>query len=82
MGAQENENSFFTCYYKVVLDRFFERKKKSCPKKNFFLKKSCPRKMFWKKKVVLEKCFEKKKVVLENFFGKFFFFFKFKICPR
>ena len=24
MGVQGNENSFFTCYLKVVLDRFFE----------------------------------------------------------
>ena len=51
MDAQKNENSFFTCYYKVVLDRFFERKKKVVLKKIFF-----------KKKVVLEKCFGKKKL--------------------
>ena len=24
MGIQGNDNSFFTCYLKVVLDRFFE----------------------------------------------------------
>ena len=24
MGIQRNDNSFFTCYLKVILDRFFE----------------------------------------------------------
>ena len=27
MGIQGNDNSFFTCYLKVVLDRFFENLK-------------------------------------------------------
>ena len=54
-GVQGNENSFFTCYLKVVLDRFFEKKK------------SCPRSIFWrKKKVVLDGFFENLKSVPDD----------------
>ena len=44
MGIQKNENSFFTCYFKVALDQFFWNLKFGiCPRSIFLKFGICPR---------------------------------------